>query len=31
MNPQNYYFLDLSPADYDRMVQMSNNSGQMFD
>jgi murein DD-endopeptidase MepM/ murein hydrolase activator NlpD len=31
MNPQNYYFLDWSPADYDRMVQMSNNSGQMFD
>lgn len=31
MNPQNYYFLDLSPADYDRMVQMSNNSGQMLD
>lgn len=31
MNPQNYYYLDLSPADYDRMVQMSNNSGQMFD
>jgi len=31
MNPQNYYFLDLTPAEYDRMVQMSNNSGQMFD
>jgi len=31
MNPQNYYYLDLSPADYDRMVQMSNNSGEMFD
>jgi murein DD-endopeptidase MepM/ murein hydrolase activator NlpD len=31
MNPQNYYFLDLSPAEYDQMVQMSNNSGQMFD
>ena len=31
MNPQNYYFMDLSPAEYDRMVQMSNNSGQMFD
>lgn len=31
MNPQNYYFLDLSPADYDRMVQMSNNAGQMLD
>jgi murein DD-endopeptidase MepM/ murein hydrolase activator NlpD len=31
MNPQNYYFLDLSPEEYDRMVQMSNNAGQMFD
>lgn len=31
MNPQNYYFLDLSPAEYDQMVQMSNNTGQMFD
>ena len=31
MNPQNYYYLDLSPADYDRMVQMSNNAGEMFD
>jgi murein DD-endopeptidase MepM/ murein hydrolase activator NlpD len=31
MNPQNYYFLDLSPEEYDRMVQVSNNAGQMFD
>ncbi|MDR3653881.1 MAG: M23 family metallopeptidase [Paludibacter sp.] len=31
MNPQNYYYLDLSPADYDKMVQMSNNAGQMLD
>ncbi|MEI6554994.1 MAG: peptidoglycan DD-metalloendopeptidase family protein [Paludibacter sp.] len=31
MNPQNYYYLDLSPAEYDKMVQMSNNAGQMFD
>ncbi|NDP20844.1 MAG: peptidoglycan DD-metalloendopeptidase family protein [Paludibacter sp.] len=31
MNPQNYYFMDLSPAEYDKMVQMSNNSGQMMD
>ena len=30
-NPQNYYFLDLSLDDYDRMVQLSNNAGQMFD
>ena len=31
MNPQNYYYLDLSPAEYDKMVQMSNNAGQIFD
>ena len=31
VNPQNFYFLDLSPEEYDRMVQMSNNAGQMFD
>ncbi len=31
MNPQNYYYLDLSPAEYDKMVQMSNNAGQVFD
>ncbi|MDD4427961.1 MAG: M23 family metallopeptidase [Paludibacter sp.] len=31
MNPQHYYFLDLSPEEYDRMVQLSNNAGQMFD
>ena len=30
-NPQNYYYLDLSPAEYDKMVQMSNNAGQIFD
>ena len=29
MNPQNYYFLDLTPAEYDRMVQMSENTGMM--
>ena len=31
MNPQNYYFLDLTPEEYDKMVQLSNNAGQMFD
>ena len=31
MNPQNYYFKDLSPEEYDQMVQLSNNAGQMFD
>lgn len=30
-NPQNYYFMDLSPEEYDLMVQLSNNTGQMFD
>lgn len=30
-NPQHYYFLDLSPEEYDDMVQLSNNAGQMFD
>jgi len=30
-NPQNYYYLDLSPEEYDRMIQLSNNSGQVFD
>ena len=31
MNPANYCYMDLSPAEYDRMIQMSNNSNQMFD
>lgn len=31
MNPANYYYMDLTPAEYDRMIQMSSNSGQMFD
>ena len=31
MNPQQFYFLDLSPEEYDQMVQLSNNAGQMFD
>lgn len=31
MNPANYYYLDLSPSEYDRMMQMTNNSGQVFD
>jgi len=30
-NPQNFYFLDLSPEEYDKMIQLSNNSGQVFD
>lgn len=31
MNPQNYYFMDLTPDEYDKMIQLSNNAGQMFD
>ncbi|MCL2596516.1 MAG: M23 family metallopeptidase [Paludibacter sp.] len=31
MNPQNFYYLDLSPEEYDRMVQLSNNAGQAMD
>ncbi len=31
MNPQNFYYLDLSPSEYDKMIQLSNNTGQMFD
>lgn len=31
VDPRNYYFLDLSHEEYDLMVQMSNNSGQMLD
>ncbi len=31
VDPRNYYFIDLSPEEYDRMVQLSNNFGQMLD
>jgi len=31
VDPRNYYFQDLSPEDYDRMVQMSDNFGQTLD
>lgn len=31
VDPRNFYFQDLSPEDYDRMVQLSNNAGQMLD
>lgn len=30
-NPQNYYYMDLSPEEYDQMIQLSANAGQMFD
>ena len=30
-NPANYYYLDLSPEEYDRMIQISSNFGQTMD
>lgn len=30
-NPQNYYFMDLNPEEYDKMVQLSSNYGNVFD
>jgi len=30
-NPSNYYYLDLSPAEYDRMIRISSNFGQTMD
>ncbi len=31
MNPINYFFLDLRPSDYDRLIVISTMSGQSFD
>ncbi len=31
VNPQNFYSLDLTPEEYDRMVQLSENYGQTLD
>ena len=31
IDPRNFYFYDLSPEDYDRMVQLSSNMGNMMD
>ncbi len=31
INPINYFFLELSPADYDRLIEISLMSGQSFD
>ena len=31
VNPVNYYFLELSPEDYDKMIELSMKSGQSFD
>ncbi len=30
-NPVNYYFMDLSAEDYDRMIDIANNHGKVFD
>ncbi len=31
VNPQNYYFQDLSPLEYEKMISISSNMGQSFD
>lgn len=31
VNPVNFYFMELSPDDYDKMITLSKNSGQSFD
>ncbi|MGL5894830.1 MAG: M23 family metallopeptidase [Bacteroidales bacterium] len=31
VNPQNYYFMDLSPQEYDKMVLLSSTQGMMMD
>ncbi len=31
VNPVNYFFLDLTPEEYDRMIELSVKSGQSFD
>lgn len=31
VNPVNFYFMELTPRDYDRMIILSKNSGQSFD
>ena len=31
VNPVNYYFMDLSADDYDRMIQIAANHGKVFD
>ena len=30
-NPVNYYFMDLSAEDYDKMIQIAANHGKAFD
>ena len=31
VDPRNYYFMDLSPEEYDKMIQMSSNHGNVLD
>jgi murein DD-endopeptidase MepM/ murein hydrolase activator NlpD len=31
VNPQNYFFMDLNPAEYEKMIAISANMGQSFD
>lgn len=31
VDPRNYYFIDLSPEEYDKMIQLSNNFGEALD
>ena len=31
VNPVNYYFMDLSAEEYDKMVQMAANHGKVYD
>ena len=31
VNPVNYYFMDLSADDYDKMIQIAANHGKVFD
>jgi murein DD-endopeptidase MepM/ murein hydrolase activator NlpD len=31
VNPQNYYFQDLNPVEYEKMIAISSNMGQSFD
>lgn len=31
VNPQNYFYMDLTPAEYEKMIALSTNMGQSFD
>jgi murein DD-endopeptidase MepM/ murein hydrolase activator NlpD len=31
VDPANYYFNDLSPEEYERMIEIASRSGQSFD